>query len=1572
MISPTEKSLRDLLAQRILILDGAMGTMIQRHKLQEADYRGERFADWKGQDLKGNNDLLSLTQPDIIREIHGKYIAAGADIIETNTFNSTTISQADYGLESLVPELNLAAARVAREAADAVAGRKVFVAGAIGPLNRTLSLSRDVNDPGKREVTFEQVAAAYTEQIAALVAGGVDILLVETIFDTLNAKAALFAIGRFFETHPRLPVMVSGTITDLSGRTLTGQTVEAFLNSLSHFPLLSIGLNCALGPKEMRPHIEELSSLSPFFVSTYPNAGLPDPLSPTGFPETPESLAPQLGEWARQGWLNIVGGCCGTTPDHIQAIAEAVRGLAPRQIPTRTATLRLSGLEPFTARPEIPFINIGERANVAGSKLFKKLILAGDYTGALSVARQQVEAGAQIIDVNMDDGMLDGPTAMTKFLNLVAAEPDISKVPVMLDSSKWEVLEAGLRCVQGKCVVNSISLKEGPEKFKEQARLIRAYGAAAIVMAFDEQGQADSLLRKTAICERAYRLLVEEVGFPPEDIIFDPNVLTVATGIEEHNDYAKAFLDATRWIKTHLPYARVSGGVSNISFAFQGNNAVREAIHAAFLYHAIQAGLDMGIVNAGQLGLYEEIPKELLGLIEDVLFNRSPDATERLVAFAQGFKSEKSGPTGPSQDVAWRALPVEERLAHSLIKGIADFIESDTEEALAKYSKPLLVIEGPLMNGMKTVGDLFGEGKMFLPQVVKSARVMKKSVAWLTPLMEAERAANPNARTQGRILMATVKGDVHDIGKNIVGVVLACNNYEVIDLGVMCSCEKILTAAREHQADIIGLSGLITPSLDEMIHVAKEMQRQGFTIPLMIGGATTSRAHTAVKISHHYAGGVVHVLDASRAVNVASALLNPEQKPVFLAALEADYETLRTEHAGRQAAKPMLAFADAVANATPLSFEQIAVPEHTGVFVFSSEKSPALPRRIGGLDITTASELKQIFSLECPPTWFTTDDTPLMVEEKRTLRAASFEDGLVRDFLAKYGNPLHYAAAFQGERPVLVIAPSTSGKNKLPAIFAQWLQSHFPCDIETGLDTLSEEEAKNRLGYVGKVSRPSVFLVPEATLSALAHRRILLVDDILTSGETLNALQESLEAVGIPVSGVLVLGAAAKAKPAFVSTLTQLSKQIAADSRENWQTVYADFQVAHRHSYASLIRKATNDASYLSHDIRTLVATKAAALRGTARADVSGQHPSQAHADCRRPQESPGVDAVLQVEERQLAADLPRDLPPSSGEPPSGGVRPKLLAPLQRRLSLSDLLPFIDWSPFFHTWELRGRYPAIFEDPVIGTEARKLFDDAQHLLAEIVEKNLLQVRGVCGIFPANRLGEDIVVFTDESRTAVAARLHCLRQQAKKPPGQPNISLADFVAPAPACDYVGAFAVTSGHGLATLAAQFKANHDDYSLILAEAIADRLAEAFAEYLHQFARVTWGFGKSERLTPEEILREKYRGIRPAPGYPAQPDHTEKWAIWSLLDVERTTGISLTESLAMFPASSVSGLYFAHPEAKYFAVGKIERDQVASYAERKSMPLHEIERWLAPCLNYEPPSPQLPCQCPCGCASG
>ncbi len=1229
----TEKSLRALLAERIVYLDGAMGTMIQRHKLDEAAYRGDRFSRWPC-DVKGNNDLLALTQPHIIRGIHEQYVAAGADLIETNTFNSTSISQADYGMEEIVPDLNRAAAKLAREAAETAVGRRVYVAGSVGPMSKTLTLSRDVNDPGAREVTFAQVAAAYREQVESLVAGGVDLLLLETVFDTLNCKAALFAIAEFFaEKKIALPVMVSGTITDLSGRTLTGQTTEAFLNSIAHFPLLSVGLNCALGPKEMRPHIEELSGIAPFHVSAYPNAGLPDPLSETGFPETPETLAPQLREWAERGWLNIIGGCCGTTPGHIRAIVEATKDLPPRRIPARPRTLRLSGLEAFTARPEIPFINVGERTNVTGSPKFAKLILGGHYDEALAVARQQVEAGAQIIDINMDEGMLDGAAAMTRFLQLVAAEPDISRVPVMIDSSKWEVIEAGLRCIQGKGVVNSISLKEGEEKFKEHARKILRYGAAVIVMAFDERGQADNLERRKEICGRAYRILVEEVGFPAEDIIFDPNVLTVATGIEEHNNYAADFIEGARWIKQNLPFARVSGGISNISFSFRGNNPVREAMHTAFLYHAIHAGLDMGIVNAGQLGVYAEIPPELLGLIEDVLLNRRPDATERLVAFAETVKGP--GKAAAEKDSKWREAPVEDRLAHALVKGIVDYIDEDTEEARLKYPRPLDVIEGPLMNGMKVVGDLFGEGKMFLPQVVKSARVMKKAVAWLTPHMERERAANPNARAQGKILMATVKGDVHDIGKNIVGVVLACNSYEVIDLGVMVPCEKILAEARTHGVDVIGLSGLITPSLDEMMHVASEMKREGFDIPLLIGGATTSRAHSAVKIAPNYDKEVVHVPDASRVVGVVSQLLNPETRPKFAAELASDYERLRSEFAAKQ----------------------------------------------------------------------------------RDAKLVPIEEARRRRFATDWANEKIDAPAFTGVK------------------------------------------------------------------------------------------------------------------------------------------VFDDFPLA-------------------------------------------------------------------------------------------------------------ELAGYIDWSPFFHAWELRGRFPSILEDEVVGQHATELYDDARKMLDQLVKEKWITAKGVCAIWPANSVGDDIEIYADEHRSKLLKTFRTLRQQADKSSGQPNYALADFIAPKDSGrpDYCGGFTVTAGIGVDERAKAFEAAHDDYSAIMLKALADRLAEAFAERMHKEVRDLWGYGKTENLTNDDLIREKYRGIRPAPGYPACPDHTEKWTLFDLLASTEHTGVTLTESLAMHPASSVSGLYFAHPEAKYFAVGKIGRDQVEDYAERKAMTLAEAEKWLVPNLAYEPQRPGAP----------
>jgi len=1202
-----------------------MGTMVQQYRLSEADYRGTRFAGHPS-DLKGNNDLLSISKPEVIEEIHAKYLAAGADIIETNTFNAQTISQADYGLEAVVRDLNLAAAGCARRAVEKC-GRQAFVAGAVGPMSKTLSISRDVNDPAKREVTFAQVTEAYREQIEALLDGGVDVLLVETIFDTLNAKAALFAIMEVFDARGiQVPVLVSGTITDLSGRTLTGQTVEAFWTSVSHAPLLSVGLNCALGPREMRPYIEEISRVAPVFVSAYPNAGLPDPLSATGFPETPESLAPQIRDWAEQGWLNIVGGCCGTTPAHIKAITEAVRDCAPREgIFTEgrkvsegeegRRELCLSGLEPLRIGGDTGFVMIGERTNITGSPKFSKLILAGDFEGALAVARHQVEGGANILDVNMDEGMIDSEAAMTRFLNLIASEPDISRIPLMIDSSKWSVIEAGLRCVQGKSMVNSISLKAGEEEFLRQARLVRRYGAAAIVMAFDERGQADNFERRTEICARAYRILTEQAGFAPEDIVFDPNILTVATGLEEHNNYAVDFINATRWIKENLPHARVSGGVSNISFSFRGNNTVREAMHSAFLYHAIRAGLDMGIVNAGQLAVYEEIPKDLLELVEDVLLNRRPDATERLVEFAETVKAQGKAVV---KDEEWRSAPVEERLSHALVKGIVDYIDADTEEARQKLPRPLDVIEGPLMSGMSVVGDLFGAGKMFLPQVVKSARVMKKAVAYLMPFMEAQKTALSKA--QGRIVMATVKGDVHDIGKNIVGVVLQCNNYEVIDLGVMVSAEKILETARERGADVIGLSGLITPSLDEMVHVAREMERLGFQVPLLIGGATTSRAHTAVKIAQHYRKPVVHVLDASRAVGVVSALLSDELRAGFEEKTAADYERLRQEHAAKTKDNKLAPISQARANRTPIEWAGYAPP-----------------------------------------------------------------------------------------------------------------------------------------------------------------------------------------------------------KPEFTG--------------------------------------------------------------------------------------------VRNVEAR-----------------------------------LGTLVEYIDWSPFFHTWELRGRYPGIFDDPLHGKQARELYDDARVLLDRIVKEDLFQARGVYAFWPANAVGDDVRVFTDAG--AELARFHFLRQQMQKPPGQYNHALSDYVA-SEGPDYLGGFAVGI-HGGDELARQYEKELDDYSAIMAKALADRLAEAFAEYLHEQARIAWGYGAGEGLTREELIQEKYRGIRPAAGYPACPDHTEKGTLFALLEAEARAGVRLTESFAMHPGAAVSGLYFSHPDAKYFGVGKINRDQVADYAARKGETVEYIEKWLAPNLGY------------------
>jgi 5-methyltetrahydrofolate--homocysteine methyltransferase len=1220
--------LEPLLARRILVLDGAMGTMIQSYRLTEPDYRGQRFADWP-RDLRGHNDLLTLTQPDIIQAIHTAYLEAGADIIETNSFTSNAMSLADYGMEELVYELNRAAARLARDAADAWEQRTPdaprFVAGVLGPTNRSASLSPDVNDPGFRNVTFDQLVATYAEGARGLIDGGADLLLVETIFDTLNAKAAIFAIEAVFDQIGfRVPVMISGTIVDASGRTLSGQTTEAFWNSVSHARPLSVGLNCALGAVQLRQYVQELARVAPVFVSAHPNAGLPNEFGQ--YDDTPEHMAGVLREFAEHGLLNFVGGCCGTTPDHIRAIAEAVQGLPPRQRPELEPKLRLSGLEPLTIGPDSIFANVGERTNVTGSRKFARLVLSGNYEAGLEIARQQVENGAQMIDVNMDEAMLDSAAAMVKFLQLAAAEPDISRVPVVIDSSKWSVIESGLKCIQGKGIVNSISLKEGEEEFVRQATLVRRYGAAVIVMAFDEQGQADTAERKLAICRRCYRILTERVGLPPEDIIFDPNVFAIATGIEEHNNYAVAYIEATRRIKAALPHVSVSGGVSNVSFSFRGNDPVREAIHAVFLYHAIEAGMDMGIVNAGQLPIYADIPADLLELVEDVVLNRRPDATDRLLATADQVKGQLGA---RATDLAWRDAPVQERLTHALVEGIADFVIEDTEEARQQFDRPIEVIEGPLMAGMNVVGDLFGAGKMFLPQVVKSARVMKKAVAHLVPYIEAGREAGAAAQTNGRVLLATVKGDVHDIGKNIVGVVLQCNNYEVIDLGVMVPSAKILETARREGVDIVGLSGLITPSLEEMAFVASEMEREGFTIPLLIGGATTSRVHTAVKIEPNYHGPTVHVLDASRAVGVAGTLLSDTLREDFVSGVRREYRDMREERGRRRPDERRQSIADA-------------------------------------------------------------------------------------------------------RRKRLVI---------------DWARTPPPVPCSTGLTVLD---------------------------------------------------------------------------------------------------------------------------------------------------------------------------------------DYPLD----------------------------DLVPRIDWTPFFQTWELPGHYPAILDDATVGAAATSLFRDAQALLDRIVRERLLRARAVFGVFRANAVGDDIELYTDDSREERLAVVHTLRQQMPKPPGRPNLALADFVAPRETgvADYIGAFAVTAGIGAAELAAGFEAAHDDYSAILAKALADRLAEAFAERLHErVRREYWGYAPDESLDNAEIIHEKYQGIRPAPGYPACPDHTEKRILFDLLRAESNAGITLTESFAMLPAASVSGFYFWRPEASYFGVGKIGRDQVEDYARRKELPVATMERWLAPNLNYE-----------------
>ncbi|RQW70043.1 methionine synthase [Halomonas sp. YLB-10] len=1228
--APTPQTARliDSLKDRILMLDGGMGTMLQNAALSEEDFRGERFKDWPS-DLKGNNDLLALTCPDLVARIHRDYLLAGADILETNTFNSTRLSQSDYGMEELVPELNREAARLARQVCDDVGeetGVPRYVAGVLGPTSRTASLSPDVNDPAKRNVTFDALRDNYREAALALIEGGSDLIMIETIFDTLNAKAAIYALEEIFdETGERLPVMISGTITDASGRTLSGQTTEAFWNSVRHAQPLTVGLNCALGAEELRPYVEELSTKADTFVSAHPNAGLPNEFGE--YDQTPEEMAEIVAEFARSGLVNIIGGCCGSTPEHIAAIHRAIKDLPPRQIPDRSRACRLSGLEPFNIEHDSLFVNVGERTNVTGSARFKRLIKEEDYTTALEVALEQVENGAQVIDINMDEGMLESQEAMVRFLNLIAGEPDIARVPIMVDSSKWEIIEAGLKCIQGKAVVNSISLKEGEEAFRHQATECRRHGAAVVVMAFDESGQADTFARKTEICQRAYRVLVDDIGFPAEDIIFDPNIFAIATGIDEHNNYAVDFIEATRWIREHLPHAMVSGGVSNVSFSFRGNNPVREAIHSVFLYHAIRAGLTMGIVNAGQLAVYDDLPEELREAVEDVVLNRRDDSTERLLDIADKYKGDGSGGE-KKEDLEWRSWEVEKRIEHALVKGITAYIEDDTELARQRATRPIEVIERPLMDGMNVVGDLFGAGKMFLPQVVKSARVMKQAVAYLIPYIEAEKSEDTQAK--GKIVMATVKGDVHDIGKNIVGVVLQCNNYEVIDLGVMVPADKILKTAREENADIIGLSGLITPSLDEMVHVAKEMQRQGFELPLLIGGATTSKAHTAVKIEPQYEQPVIYVTDASRAVGVAGKLLSPGLKEAYVNEIRDEYVKVRERNAKRRPKAADLSYADARA------------------------RKPALD--------------------------------------------------------------------WQGYTP--------------------------PAPTFTGLK------------------------------------------------------------------------------------------------------VFEDYD-------------------------------------------------------------------------------------------------------------LNELVDRIDWTPFFMSWELVGKYPKILDDKVVGEAARQLFDEAQVMLRKLIDERLIQARGVIGLWPANSVDDDVIeVYSDETRGEVIERLHHIRQQTTKNREGVCYSLADFIAPKDSGkpDWIGGFAVTAGHGVEELSAAYKAKGDDYNAIMVQALADRLAEAFAELIHERVRKEfWAYVPEEQLDNEALIAEKYQGIRPAPGYPACPDHTEKATLFRMLDAEASTGLELTESFAMWPAAAVSGWYFSHPQSKYFATGKITRDQVEALASRKGMELDVMERWLSPVLSYD-----------------
>lgn len=1822
------------LRQRILVIDGAMGTTIRGYGLKEADARGERFLK-NEKDLLNNGDILSLTRPDVIEDIHKRFLEAGADIIETNTFSGTSIAQAEFFregkknpeffqgiiedqfLNDLAWEINFESARQCRKWADRFSeqtGRKRYVAGAIGPLTVSLSQFPDLTDLSFRYVTFDQVKAAYKHQVRALIAGGVDTLLVETIFDSLNAKTALVAIREVFdEDQIELPVQISAAVGPGGETMISGQVTEAYLNAMRHVKPLSIGLNCSLGPDKMRPFLAELAEKADCFVSAYPNAGMPNPLAPTGFDLLPPDMAGYAKDFASSGFVNLMGGCCGNTPEHIAAIAKAVEGLAPREVPDDPHTMRLSGSQPFVleggatgsvagdsgepaARPT--FLMIGERTNVAGSPKFAKLIKENKLEEAVAIARQQVESGANVIDVCMDEGLIDGVAMMTKFLTLLQTEPEVNKVPVMVDSSKWEIIEAGLKCLQGKGIVNSISLKEGEEKFKEYARKIQRYGAAAVVMAFDEQGQAATYEDKIRICERAYRLLVDEVGFPPEDIIFDPNILTVATGIEEHNNYAVDFIEATRWIKTNLPYAKVSGGVSNVSFSFRGNNKVREAMHSVFLYHAIKAGMDMGIVNAGMLEVYEEIPPEMLEKVEDVILNRRPDATEILLDYAEQFKGQAGGAKKAEIDLSWREAPVAKRLEHSLLKGITDFINEDTAEALDKLGKPLSVIEGPLMDGMSVVGDLFGAGKMFLPQVVKSARVMKQSVAYLQPFMEAEKARKarerelmveiaeklcssgilpdasgsgilpdstagrmpealetgetpvlqvcegfaytpypglsleerrievkfaaelaadleaaaaeyqrrfgnvldrnnvqelspdyaasresrqrwnvatlepagafadwlldrlhndlerlktpgetllhehfhaqhadsryssdvlarfvapgevpaksgggqssdspspdrsrpqtPGGRESqgekltpadlipaeaakqggGKIVLATVKGDVHDIGKNIVGIVLACNGFEVTDMGVMVPCDKILDKAREIGADVIGLSGLITPSLDEMAHVAAEMERLGFKTPLLIGGATTSAAHTAIKIAPKYRGSVVHVLDASRSVPVTTALLSEDQRAAFVQQNEARHARLREEY-GKKKDRQLLPLAEAREKAFTCdwSAQEIAAPEFLGVRVYQPETPPVpvTPTalwsrgatldtvRLGGKDFTE-NEAAQLYADLCPPVSFCTNDSHAVVTRKRELKENRFLLDEVEAFLETWYTAEPHRPFLEGKDIAWLVVPSTSGLNELPEIFARRLAEDFGGEIVTTLwDAAHTREAKCRQQFTEKLDGATYFILDEEVLARLGDRFLVVVDDILTSGETLNAAQESLWRHGAHRFHSVVIGAAQDAKPVSRSAMKDFRKKLARLPGVDAAELDATLSRCFSHAFARLLQAANKQADTEPEAVHASLTRKARAIPRVARGDVLQR---QTHRGAGTVAGSGSLDGILQVAGLVLAPEM-RSRRSGVGTPQEGEASPHAAGGGSREIGVGELRPFIDWSPFFHSWELRGRWIAAEnrfssaqEDPELKAqaeaEALKLYRDAQALLDRIIAEKRFDARGAFGFFPANSVGDDIEVYTDDTRAELRAVLHTLRQQQIKK-DKPNFALSDYVAPKSSgrADYIGGFCVGI-HGADELAKEFQEANDPYHGILAKALADRLAEAFAEYLHQQARFAWGYEKPGDLSAEELVKEKYRGIRPAPGYPAQPDHTEKITLFDLLDATAKTGVELTESMAMHPGSAVSGLYFAHPESRYFGISVLGKDQVEDYAKRKGMSVEEVEKWLGPWLGY------------------